>query len=334
MKDQILKIRSSIFLLMAITAMLITACDKKLGEKPSSSGKTCEILLVADKSLVDSEIGDTLKAYFMMEQDGLNQSEPLFTMPYLSLSAFEDADMFQAHRNIIMINIHDTCKEEMVIMKDYKAKPQIVFLLNAPNKQAFFHLFNEKKEMIKATFGETERIRINQAFKAIEEKGTGIEVRKIFNFSMVFPNGFKVSKKTRDFAWIRQESKEYTEAVMIYTCPYSDKKQLNPQHIIALRDSLTKQYIPGPTDGSYMTSEKEFAPVSREINFNGLYAIELRGLWKLKGDFMGGPFINYTFVDQKNNRIIMLDGFLYSPKKPKRDLLKQIESIIYTYKPL
>ena len=39
-------------------------------------------------------------------------------------------------------------------------------------------------------------------------------------------------------------------------------------------------------------------------------------------------------INEKNNRIIMLDGFLYSPKKPKRDLLKQIEAIIYTYKAL
>ncbi|MFZ4399781.1 MAG: DUF4837 family protein [Bacteroidales bacterium] len=328
------KIRYRFMLLIAITAILITACDKKPGEKPSSSGKTCEILLVADKSLIDGAINDSLKAFFMQEQQGLNQSEPLFTMPLLSVSAFEDAEMFQAHRNIIMININDSCKEKLDIMKNFKSKPQIVFILNAPNKEAFLHLFAEKKEMIKNTFDETERIRINQAFKAVEEVGTRNAVSKIFNFSMVFPNGFKVAKKTRDFAWIRQESKEYSEAVLIYTCPYTDKKQLNTQHIIDLRDSLTKQYVPGPTEGSYMTTEKEFGPTSKEINFNGKYAIEIRGLWKLKGDFMGGPFINYTFVDEKNNRIIMLDGFLYSPKKPKRDLLKQIESIIYSYMPM
>jgi hypothetical protein len=333
MNKKMFKTLPKIVTICVLLIILSTACDKKPGEKPSSSGKTCEILLVADKSMVDGSVGNALKSFFMQEQVGLNQSEPLYTMPYISLSAFEDAEMFQAHRNIIMININDSCKEKLEIMKDYKAKPQIVFVLNAPTSEACIHLFNEKKELIKATFDETERIRINMAFKAIEEKTAGIEVLKIFNFSMVFPNGFKVAKKTRDFAWIRQESKEYTEAVLIYTYPYTDKKQLNPQHIIALRDSLTKQYIPGPTEGSYMTSEKEFAPVSKEINFNGLYAVELRGLWKLKGDFMGGPFINYTFVDEKNNRIIMLDGFLYSPKKPKRDLLKQIEAIIYTYHP-
>lgn len=81
-----------------------------------------------------------------------------------------------------------------------------------------------------------------------------------------------------------------------------------------------------------MSSEKEFNPYSKEINFNGIYAIETRCLWKVEGDFMGGPFINYTYIDEKNNRVIMLDGYLYSPRKPKRDLLKQLEAILYTYK--
>ena len=199
MNTDTLKASFKVVLICFLIALLSTSCNKKPSEKPSSGGKTCEILIVADKSLVEGSVGNALKAFFMQEQDGLNQPEPLFTMPYISLSAFEDAEMFQAHRNIIMININDTCKEKMEILKDYKAKPQTVFILNAPNKDAFLHLFNEKKEIIKACFDETERIRINQAFKAIEEVGTKAEVQRIFNFSMTFPNGFKVAKKNQRF---------------------------------------------------------------------------------------------------------------------------------------
>jgi hypothetical protein len=32
---------------------------------------------------------------------------------------------------------------------------------------------------------------------------------------------------------------------------------------------------------------------------------------------MGGPFINYAIVDEKNNRIVM-EGFCYAPSKQKR----------------
>ncbi len=332
MKNHFFKLSFINFLFFIL--LISYSCTTKHGEMPSSSGKTCEILIVADKSAMKSEIGDSLRAFFMKEQDGLNQPEPLFTLPNIPYSSFENTDMFQTHRNIIIVNINDSCKTKMDVIKNFKAKPQLIFELNAPNKEAFLNLLSEKKILIKGAFDEMERTRINAAFKAVEKIEIRNVISKNFKFSLVFPSEFEITKKTSDFAWIRKEAKDFSQGIIIYTFPYTDKKDLEPEKIIALRDSLTKQWIPGPAEGSYMTTEKEFKPYFKEINFNGLYAIESRGLWRLQGDFMGGPFINYTFVDEKNNRIIMLDGYLYSPKKPKRDLLKQIESIIYTYKAL
>ena len=82
-----------------------------------------------------------------------------------------------------------------------------------------------------------------------------------------------------------------------------------------------------------MIADDIHAPIlSKKINFNGLFAIETRGLWKLEGDFMGGSFVNYTFVDEKRNKVITIDGYVYAPNKPKRDLLIQMESIAHSLK--
>lgn len=323
-----------LFGLLIVLFVIITSCSTKPSGKPSSSGKTCEILVVIDKAKMEGEIGDSLRTFFMREQEGLNQPEPLFTLPYIPLSSFENTDMFQAHRNIIMININDTIKPKLDILKDFKSKPQLIFKLNAPNNQEFFKLFAEKRELMLGAINDLERTRINAAFKAVEKVEIKNYIRNTYAFDMTFPGEFSISKKTKDFAWIRKEAKDFSQGIIIYMFPYTNKNDLEPKRILAIRDSLTKQWIPGPTDGSFMKTERRYPPVSKEINFNGLYALETRGLWCLENDFMGGPFINYTFVDEKNNRIIILDGYLYSPKKPKRDLLKQIEAIIYTYKQL
>ncbi len=42
---------------------------------------------------------------------------------------------------------------------------------------------------------------------------------------------------------------------------------------------------------------------------------------------MGGPFVNYVLVDTALNQVLMMDAYLYSPRKPKRDLLIQLEAI-------
>jgi hypothetical protein len=82
-----------------------------------------------------------------------------------------------------------------------------------------------------------------------------------------------------------------------------------------------------------MTVSQEFLPVvSKKIDFNGLFAVETRGLWKLEKDFMGAPFVNYTLVNEKRNKVITLDGFVYAPNAPKHDLMIQMEALIYSLK--
>jgi hypothetical protein len=60
------------------------------------------------------------------------------------------------------------------------------------------------------------------------------------------------------------------------------------------------------------------------------YAVEIRGIWKVHNDFMGGPFVSYTFVNPNNNKIITLYGYVYKPNTEKRDLLRQVETILYS----
>ncbi len=83
-----------------------------------------------------------------------------------------------------------------------------------------------------------------------------------------------------------------------------------------------------------MTINEEFIPaVTKQIvDFISDYTIELRGVWSVENDFMGGPFISYTFVDTRDNDIITIMGYVYHPNKKKRNLLSQLEAIISSVK--
>ena len=56
----------------------------------------------------------------------------------------------------------------------------------------------------------------------------------------------------------------------------------------------------------------------------------MRGLWTLEGGFMGGPFISYAFIDPETSRAVMVTGFVYAPREEKRELLRQVEALMYT----
>ena len=61
------------------------------------------------------------------------------------------------------------------------------------------------------------------------------------------------------------------------------------------------------------------------------FAVETRGMWNVVGDFMAGPFLAYTVVDEVHGRLITVEGYIYAPGKNKRDYLRQLEAILYTF---
>ena len=57
---------------------------------------------------------------------------------------------------------------------------------------------------------------------------------------------------------------------------------------------------------------------------------ELRGLWRTEKAFMGGPFLSYTVLDEKRNRIITAEGFVFAPSLDKRNYVRELQAIIQT----
>jgi hypothetical protein len=47
---------------------------------------------------------------------------------------------------------------------------------------------------------------------------------------------------------------------------------------------------------------------------------------------MGGPFISLVQLDEKRNKIITVDGFVFAPAHKKRELIRQMEAILYSLK--
>jgi hypothetical protein len=118
---------------------------------------------------------------------------------------------------------------------------------------------------------------------------------------------------------------------------YESAYQLLPDSIIAWRDNVASQYLfedPDQPD-SYLVTETSvpFRPViSKQVTINGHYAMELRGLWKTNTNTMGGPFISYTLVDEKAGLLYYIEGFAFSPGKPQRETIRELEAILWTFK--
>ncbi len=318
-------------LTLLVFVFTLNACDLgNKGFKPSS-GRTNEIIVVTNSDeLWKGEAGDTIKALFGQELEGMPQAESAFDMVHIPAAQF--SNLYQTHHNIFILDINPTTQKPIVETKvDFWAKPQRVIKITVPDKDAFYQEFAENRETFIQLFNENEWVRTGNTHAAFEDEKLRKQLVKSYRVSMVFPKAFYVAATTNNFVWLRREADKYSQGIFMYFYPYTDTIAFNAARIIQLRDSVTKKYIPGPTDGSYMKTAAIVPPIKKQVNFNDNFAVEMRGLWELEGDFMGGPFVSYTFLDPRHNRIITLDGYVYFPGQDKKNLIRQVEAILHSF---
>ena len=105
--------------------------------------------------------------------------------------------------------------------------------------------------------------------------------------------------------------------------------------MIKLRNEVGKKYVFGDPDNeeSFMTTEDVYVkPVFRNINFDGKYTVETKGVWKTNNLSVGGTFVSYTFVDEETNRLYYVEGFVIHPNEDHRELIREMESLLTTFR--
>ena len=168
----------------------------------------------------------------------------------------------------------------------------------------------------------------------LEEKHNNFisnKVDSLFDCDIWIPSELNNSKTGEDFFWASTNTGSADRNFVMYSYPYTDKDTFTKEYFVHKRDSVMKANIPGYKEGVYMSTDSLLTDV-RPINVHNDYTMEARGLWRMKGDFMGGPFVSHTRLDQKNQRIITAEIFVYSPDKMKRNLVRQMEASLYTLK--
>lgn len=320
--------------MMLAAVLLFSACnrDEKVGKKDRSAGGTSEILVVTQNDdQWQGIIGDTIRAFFLQPQYGLPQPEPLNKLAHINVKGF--TDMFKKHKCLLIVEIDPNLDKAVVETgEDLWSAPQRVMKIVAPNRAEWCRVFNEQKEAYKVMYDKVERERIMSVLRPSTDVKIGNRIKDKLGFNLTIPSGFFISKDEPDFMWIRKELDKNSFGIFIYTTPYEDTLQLELNSLVSVRDRLLQKYVPGPADGSFMTTEKEFVPpvVNYISGYPTGFAAEVRGMWCLVGDYMAGPFVSYTFPDEKTGNLVTLEGYVYYPNHDKRDDLLQLQSILYS----
>ena len=315
-----------IFILIFIFSI---SCDSpKSNYTPKSSGNINTLTVVMENSIWESSVGDVVRESFASEFLGLPQQEPIFSLKQMPFEAF--SGFTRESRNILLIKKSN--KVNFALEKDKYARPQSIAIITGPSNEVIEEKIKLNKEKIISEIKKTEikekqrRIKISR----MEEN----DLSSLLSIDLVMPSAYKIFKKGTDkIVWIQRETDKGTVNILAYELSESSFLKTNTlKSIIKLRDSIGKVFIPGRNKGSYMLTEEAYEPYVKKTKVGGKEAVETRGTWELKNDFMAGPFLNYIIKDKENKRTLVLEGFVFSPSTKKRDLIFELEAVFRSLK--
>ena len=307
-------------------SVFVMGCDSTTtAYKPVSSGNIHTVSVVIENKLWNESPGKELQKVFSSEFLGLPQQEPLFTLNQIPPSIF--SDFTRESRNIIVVS--KSKKDTAFIHSNKFASPQkIVYIKANTNKSLLKQINNISKKAISAF----KRNEIKEKQKRIKNSILKTSELDSIGINLTMSSGYKLFKKeTKNKLWFQRETQKGSVNLLIYILPLN-KESPNLEKIVALRDSIGKAFVPGRNKDSYLITEKAYEPYFFKTKVSSLSAFETRGTWEVVNDYMAGPFLNYYIIDNKNNRTLVIEGFVFSPSVRKREYLVEIEAIIRSLK--
>lgn len=346
-----------LFVLVAFIACKETK-ESREALLPESAGQLAELVVVTDKQSLDSSYKALITSVFEKNINGFPPpSEPQFKVLFTDEGFFKG--YFQSHQNIFVLVTNDNLEKLKKIVGEGNlnkvkevlnsetdvlgfnrtnvwAQNQNVFFISGKTQQDVEDKLKNRSQEILDLAKKNEISTAENKFFIQREQADSFLQQSLATkrYGVRKPKSYRVAISNDDFTWLRKSpsDKEQEFGILLFDVPYTSKDQLSTQSLLEIRNSFTMKYIPGTIDGSYMKYSSAFAPHREEFNWNGHLAIEIRGWWDVQGDFMGGPSVLRAVVDEKRNRIVFAEGFLYFPNEKKARSLRELELILNTLK--
>ena len=312
--------------LCLLLSCLFVSCFKNEKQPEPVSGKTNTISIIIDDQLWYGEVGDTIRNKFASPVWGLTQEEPLFTINQYPAKLLEG--FVTDSRSIIVVKKAAIDKFEI---QHSKTLPHNTFRIYGKSVDDIICSIELNSTQIIKMIRDAEIQKIQQDNSKSLLNPTVIKNK--FHINLQIPSGYEYMLHKKNFMWLKKDIISGNTSLLIYQIPI---KRLTSGsdivgHIVRMRDSVGK-YIKGREPDTPMITGEAYAPYFSNTILDGKKTFETKGTWELKNDFMTGPFINYAIVDQAYSRILVIEGFCYSPSNQERDLMLELEAIIKSVK--
>lgn len=345
-----------------ISSLLLSSCTEEvqrgLRAVPTAFGSLNEIVVIMDTDLWEGPMGDTIRYYYSSAYPLLPQPEPVFDLRQFTPEELEKERLRKELRTYMFVgNLEDTnspttkmiladigqekarrAREDKafnsITGRDKWAKGQLVIYQFGYSTEELLNTLKENFPAVKKRVYEFDSkkldayVYLNGENKKLEE-----EIRTSMGVSLKVPSDYFLAINDGNIIWIRKETDDISSNILLKKIKYTDQAQLSKENLLALRDSIGKQYISSTLPDTYMQVNAIDLPVlSNPTKINGYYALDARGIWEIVNDYMGGAFVSYFILNPNTSELLFIDGFLHAPGEDKRDFMMQLDHVLQSVK--
>lgn len=304
---------------VGVLACLAAACTDVSPLQPSSGGRPYELLVTGSDSTAVALVAEGMRAFVV---DGLPQAEPAFDVNTIVAPGLGQATRYA--RNIVVVSLvsDSLLKPSITYERDAYARPQLILHVRAASVGQLRDSTADYLRTLSYQFGRHELLcGVAQLRKHHNEQAARM-ADSAFALRLWVPDELNKTKCGRDFLWWACETGDVVQSICVYR--YASAT-LTAAQALRKRDSIMRQNIPGEQPGMYMQTNRRSVRgrVTRDL-------LELRGLWEMRGDAMGGPFVSHSF--RQGDSIVTVEAFVYAPARSKRHIVRRLESSLYSAK--
>ncbi|REL33356.1 DUF4837 family protein [Rhodohalobacter sp. SW132] len=335
--------------------LFASACSGDYRKK--AIGPVDEVIVVMDSSQWESETADAIRETFGRYIQTVPQPwEPAYTLIFRDFESNQELDELKRFRNIIIAApLNEQTNTSQLVggmlgsevrqrvelgesfafpLQDRWAREQWTLVLTSTSDERLAEKIRNSSDELLSHLEEREiNYRTGEIYRRGEQvaladslwENHGWSVRMQHDYVQLFDSTQSVM-----FRRYLPDNNRWMWAWWKDNVEHGDF--INPEWINSTRDSLMQFLVQGERDSSYVETDYREAVKTQEFSTGSrLTGYETMGIWRMTNDFMGGPFVHFTYYDPETRRVFMIEYAQFAPRVNKRRFVRQFQAMGRTF---
>lgn len=342
-------------ILPLVFAFALAACEGDY--RPMSKGSIDEIIVVMDSTQRSSETALALDETFGRAIETLPTAEGLYRLVYRDFRSNAELEDLKEYKNVIFVSpidaetnvgtfiralISDDVENRVRNEESFAfplenrwVRDQWTLILTSTSDDVLAEKIRNSEESLVGHLTEREfKRRLDEIYRRGEQTELADSLHDKHGWSVRMQHDYVWTTDTTNAAVFRRILPENNRWLWSWWEDDVESPEfITDEWINATRDSLMEIYMRGTREESYITTEYRrpviTKPVERDDRFIGY---ETLGTWRMTEDYMGGPFVNFTYYDPETKRLYMIEYGQFAPNVPKRRFVRQFQAMGRTFR--